>query len=185
MHSGDQDYVDPDFVGIQQAEAETGYSITTGKYNHNSNDASEESEDHFPPQSQLPEDQQSPTIGEIESIFMSLIQQGFLRGFISRPHHAIGSTAATVSAGARFAIPGSKARGGPVNAGFPGIYSTILANSDDEGMVPGWVREENLGGGGGHIRATSGFGGGAAVGAGGSMAGRVVNLSGARPVGAS
>lgn len=169
--SNGDDYVDPDFRGIQVAEAETGFSISSGTYSSNDTDGSRGSQDHFPSHSQLPDDQQSPTIGEIEAIFMSLIQQGFLKGFISRP--------ATGTTGPRFAIPGSKAEGGPINKGFPSIYATITSNNADEGTVPGRVRVEDVGGGGGHIRATSGLGGG-----GGSMAGRVVNLSGARPVGA-
>ncbi len=170
-----EDYVDPEFRGIRAAEADTGFSVDSGTYNYN--DGTQGGGDHFPPQSSLPDDQQSPTIAEIEAIFMSLIQQGFLKGFISRP--------ATGTTGPRFAIPGSKAKGGPINAGFPSIHATITQNNSDEGVVPGWVREENVGGGGGHIRATSGLGGGGGGGGdGGSMAGRVVNLSGARPVGA-
>ena len=167
--SGDE-YVDPEFRDIQPAEAETGFSITSGTYSSNSTDGSRDSQDHFPPPSHLPFDLQSPTISEIEAIFMSLIQQGFLKGFISR----------SATSGLRFAIPGSKAEGGPINKGFPSIYATITSNNADEGTIPGRVRVEDVGGGGGHIRATSGLGGGG----GASMAGRVVNLSGARPVGA-
>ena len=114
---------------------------------------------------------------------MSLIQQGFLKGFISRPATSTTGTT-TIGPGPRFAIPGSKAEGGPINKGFPSIYATITSSNADEGAVPGRVRVEDVrGGGGGHSRATSGLGGGGG-GGGGSMAGRVVNLSGARPVGA-
>jgi nuclear mRNA export protein PCID2/THP1 len=154
------DYVDPDFRGIEAAQVETAFDIDTGTYTYNS---SSQYEDHFPPESGLSPEQQSPTASEIESIFLSLIQQGFLSGFVSHSQQ-----------GARFAIPGSKAD--PVGKGFPNIYAVVSANNSEEGIVPGWVREESLGRGGMHLRAGSG-------GSGASMAGRVVNLSGARPVG--
>jgi hypothetical protein len=95
---------------------------------------------------------QMPTLLEIEGITASLVQQGFLHGFISHSQ-------------SRFAILGSKNRGGPLNAGFPLIWNVIKtrAGAGEDGMVevPGWVREERKMGMGG-----------------------VVNLSGiARPVG--
>ena len=174
MQSNSDDYIDPEFRDIQSAEAETGFSIASGTYTSSTTDGSRDTQDHFPPPSELLDDQQSPTTGEIEAIFMSLIQQCFLKGFISR----------SATSGLRFAIPGSKAEGGPINKGFPSIYATIVQSNADEGTIPGRVRVEDVGGGGGHIRATSGLGGAGAGGRGGSMAGRVVNLSGARPVGA-
>jgi hypothetical protein len=63
----------------------------------------------------------------------------------------------------RFAIPGSRVRGA-LPTGFPNIWETIFAREREDDSVPGWVRPPPPG----------------ALGAGG---GRVVNLSGARPVG--
>ncbi|KAL9106887.1 MAG: hypothetical protein Q9227_008135 [Pyrenula ochraceoflavens] len=63
----------------------------------------------------------------------------------------------------RFAIPGAKARG-PLATGFPNIWEQVTSDCSD--YVPGWVREETSN--------RPAFGGG----------GRVVNLRGARPVGA-
>lgn len=92
-----------------------------------------------------------PEYLEVEAIVASLVQQGLLHGYIS---HAQG----------KFAIVGSKQRGGPLNAGFPRVWEVLKARAEAEGKdaeVPGWVRNERKGGMGG-----------------------VVNLSGiARPVG--
>jgi hypothetical protein len=92
-----------------------------------------------------------PDLVEIEAIVASLVQQGLLHGFIS---HNQG----------KFAILGSKQRGGPLNAGFPTVWSVLKERAESDGRdteVPGWVRGERKGGMGG-----------------------VVNLSGiARPVG--
>ena len=63
----------------------------------------------------------------------------------------------------RFAITGSKA-GGALAAGFPNVWQVISGKFDDE--VPGWVRETKT------SRPRAG-------------PGMVVNLSGARPVGAA
>ena len=62
-------------------------------------------------------------------------------------------------------------------AGFPSVFEVVKARMEEEGggRVPGWVREEDLSQKVGGMRA-----GGAGM---SSMAGRVVNLSGARPVG--
>ncbi|KAI9815204.1 MAG: hypothetical protein M1832_005539 [Thelocarpon impressellum] len=67
----------------------------------------------------------------------------------------------------RFAILGSKSKGA-LNAGFPAPWS-VLKPSDDQ-TVPGWVKEEARG----PMMAGRAFG-----------PGMVVNLSGARPAGAS
>lgn len=95
-----------------------------------------------------------PEIENVEAIVASLVQQGFLHGFISHKLQ-------------RFAILGTKQHGGALNAGFPEPYKVMqgLAKSsggDDASMsIPGWERKER----------TAGVGG-------------VVNLSGiARPVG--
>lgn len=92
-----------------------------------------------------------PDLVQVEAIVASLVQQGLLHGFIS---HGQG----------KFAILGSKQRGGPLNAGFPSVWEALDERAKSEGRhaeVPGWVRGERKGGMGG-----------------------VVNLSGiARPVG--
>jgi nuclear mRNA export protein PCID2/THP1 len=92
-----------------------------------------------------------PKYPEIESMVASLVQQGLLHGYIS---HGL----------RKLAIQGSKQRGGPLNAGFPGVWEVIKSRAENDGReseVPGWVRVERKGGMGG-----------------------VVNLSGiARPVG--
>lgn len=98
-----------------------------------------------------------PDMLEIEAIVASLVQQGFLHGFVS---HNL----------SRFAILGAKQRGGALKAGFPAPWKVIKnrvesggggASGGEKVLVPGWVREERKG-----------------------MAGGVVNLSGiARPVG--
>ncbi|TVY54335.1 PCI domain-containing protein [Lachnellula cervina] len=92
-----------------------------------------------------------PDLLEIEAIVASLVQQGLLGGFIS---HNQG----------KFAILGAKIRGGPLNAGFPGVWEVVKARAEREGKnteVPAWVRSERK-----------------------APMGGVVNLSGiARPVG--
>jgi len=95
---------------------------------------------------------QQPDIVAIEAIVASLVQQDLLHGFIS---HNQG----------KFAILGSKQRGGPLKAGFPGVWETMAKRAEEDKRVddvPGWVRKE---------RAQA-------------MLGGVVNLTGiARPVG--
>lgn len=92
-----------------------------------------------------------PQYIEIEAIVASLVQQGLLHGYVS---HLQG----------KFAILGSKQRGGPLNAGFPTVWEVLKTRAELEGRdaeVPGWVRTERK-----------------------AAMGGVVNLSGiARPVG--
>ncbi len=66
----------------------------------------------------------------------------------------------------RFAIQGAK-RKGALAAGFPNVWEVIKSRPDDE--VPGWKKDVSQGG-----AVAGGFG-----------PGMVVNLSGARPVGAA
>ncbi|KAL8795631.1 MAG: hypothetical protein Q9195_001869 [Heterodermia aff. obscurata] len=96
-----------------------------------------------------------PSIDTVESTVASLVDQDLLHGFIS--HKSL-----------KFAITGSKSTGG-LAAGFPNVWQVISGRFDEE--VPGWVREE---------KSSSGFGVGRGAGP-----GMVVNLSGARPVGAA
>ena len=98
-----------------------------------------------------------PDMNIIEFIMASLVDQDLLHGFIS--HRML-----------RFAITGSKGPGA-LAAGFPNVWHVIREGMDDE--VPGWVREPK----------PSAFGAAASGRAAGP--GMVVNLSGARPVGAA
>ncbi|KAH8590517.1 COP9 signalosome-like protein complex subunit 12 [Bisporella sp. PMI_857] len=92
-----------------------------------------------------------PNLLEVEAIIASLIQQKLLKGYISHAHK-------------KFAILGSKQRGGPLTAGFPSVWTALKTRAEEEGRaeeVPGWVKNER------------------------KRIGGVVNLSGiARPVGA-
>ena len=150
--------LDADFVDLENALAETGFDIATGTYNG----SKAAQRNPFAPSTD--EAEQSPTLPEIESTFLSLIQQGFLKGFV-------------LHVNPRFAVPGAGTRGWR-KAGFPGVFRAILEREEvgvtevfgikealGEVRVPGWVRDGDLAGGGG--------GGG----------GRVVRLSGARAVG--
>lgn len=67
-----------------------------------------------------------PDMLEVECIVASLVDQGFLNGFIS--HKQL-----------RFAITGAKKKGA-LAAGFPNMWEVIKSRSDDE--VPGWRRDE-------------------------------------------
>ena len=96
------------------------------------------------------------TMVEVEAIVCSLIEQGFMHGYISHKQK-------------KFAIQRGKERGPgtAVRIGFPSVYGVIAAKArakGEEGYVPAWVRDGAQGGGV--------LGGGA-----------VVNLSGARPAG--
>jgi nuclear mRNA export protein PCID2/THP1 len=90
-----------------------------------------------------------PNLVEIEAIVASIVQQGLLHGFIS---HNQG----------KFAIIGSKQRGGPLNAGFPEVWEALKARAQkgDDFEIPGWVLKERAG-----------------------MGGTVVHLTSARPIG--
>ena len=152
-------YVDADFAGLGAAIAETGFDPETGTYSDANIDHSFDTNGD-PDGSSEP----TPTMYEVESIFLSLIQQTLLRGFV-------------LHANPRFAIPGSQRYGGPVQTGFPNVWETLSKKSDSD-AVPGWVRMEDL------SPEISGIGGMASGRANTSMAGKVVRLSGARPVGA-
>ena len=66
-----------------------------------------------------------PTMDTVESIVASLVEQGFLHGFISHSSH-------------RFAITGAKTAP-PLQVGFPKVWEVIKGRADTE--VPGWVKE--------------------------------------------
>lgn len=100
-------------------------------------------------------DKPSTLLREIESILASLLTQGLMRGYLTHRNP-------------RFAIPGARLRGA-LPTGFPNVWQTIYARESEDTGVPGWVQPPSP-------MAM----GGAATLAGG---GRVVNLSGAKPVG--
>lgn len=96
----------------------------------------------------------TPMMREIESILASLLTQGLMRGFLTHRNP-------------RFAIPGARLRGA-LPTGFPNVWQTIYARESEDDNVPGWVQQPAP-----TVQPVSGGGGGS----------RVVNLSGARPVG--
>lgn len=96
----------------------------------------------------------TPMMREVESILTSLLTQGLMRGFLTHRNP-------------RFAIPGARLRGA-LPTGFPNVWQTIYARESEDDNVPGWVQQPAP-----MVQPVSGGGGG----------GRVVNLSGARPVG--
>ena len=102
-----------------------------------------------------------PNMQEIESVAASLVSQDLIHGFLS---HNL----------KRFAILGSKQRGGPLNAGFSEPWPTMRNRAEEANMtggemeVSGWVTK---------VKSAGEFG----LGLGG-----LVNLSGiARPVGST
>ena len=97
---------------------------------------------------------QSETIRNLESILASLLTQDLMRGYLTHKNP-------------RFAIPGARIKG-ILPTGFPNVWQTIYARESQDDHVPGWVRPAPV---------ANPFGAGAA-------GGRVVNLSGARPVSA-
>lgn len=85
----------------------------------------------------------NPGIADVEAIVASLVQQGFLHGFVSHKLQ-------------RFAILGAKQRGGALNAGFPEPWKVMQEEAQSSGYdasmpVPGWVREERTVGLGGVV----------------------------------
>lgn len=110
--------------------------------------------DNYAEDNDVESDQPSLLVREIESILASLLTQGLMRGYLTHRNP-------------RFAIPGARLRGA-LPTGFPNVWQTISTREQEDSSVPGWVKPPPP--------ATFG----AAATAGG---GRVVNLSGARPVG--
>jgi nuclear mRNA export protein PCID2/THP1 len=162
--------LDADFHDLDAALAETNFSLEDGIYSDSHATSATGTPNPFAPSTK--EEEQSPTLAEIESIFLSLISQGLLKGFVLHNNP-------------RFAVPGAAKSGDGWRSGFPNVHRAILrAQGVDVGQgqgkdrekvnmaleamegVPGWVGEGSLGAGGG--------GGG-----------RVVNLRGARAVGVS
>ncbi|KAL2408596.1 hypothetical protein ABEF93_005356 [Exophiala dermatitidis] len=124
----EEDYVDPEFADIDAAINETGFEPETGQY------LDEYIGQHVPA---VGEHEDLPTMAEVESVVLSLIQQGLLRGF-------------TLHTNPRFAIPGSQKAGGPMRAGFPPVWSVIMSKATEQ-VVPGLVEEGNLSSEGGRV----------------------------------
>ncbi|KAG5998167.1 hypothetical protein E4U52_001533 [Claviceps spartinae] len=75
------------------------------------------------------------TLKDVEMMVATLIEQGFMHGFIAHGQ-------------ARFAIIGAKAKG-PVVAGWPGVWQAILGREYEEDFdirdVPGWIKGQRAG----------------------------------------
>ena len=148
--------IDIEFAGVEDAISETGFDIGSGAYAGLTEHQIEQSRSNGINTTHFKQEIH-PTMEEVESIMASLIQQDLIVGFLTHNNP-------------RFAIPGAKIRGA-LAVGFPSTWEVIKARKQGT-QVPGWVKEydpSNTSAGG----SFGGFGGG----------GRVVNLSGARPVG--
>lgn len=100
-----------------------------------------------------------PDMNGVFSKMSALIHQGFLGGYLAYARQ-------------RFAIQGARVKGA-MSAGFPNIWQTVEKRCDE--VVPGWkIDDKKQIGGFGGVAKSGGFG-----------PGQVINLSGARPVGAS
>lgn len=179
------EYIDPDFADVDVAMQECNYQEFTegfdsGYYDDNGrwidlSDTNQADEDDDTADEGYVDDanNKAPLMLEIESIFSSLIEQDLLHGYL-------------VHANPRYAIPNSKARGA-LATGFPNIWQVLSNKNGGEDVdVPGWVQDEKVQQSsgptpfGGKLGLAGGFGAAAPFGGGG----RVVNLSGAKPVGA-
>ncbi|KAI5297358.1 hypothetical protein KEM55_004813 [Ascosphaera atra] len=109
-----------------------------------------------------------PSTSEIEAILSSLLTQDLLHGYLTHKNP-------------RFAIPGAKTKGA-LATGWPNVWRTIETRESADAHVPGWVRSpaelKSASNAIANARAVSASPGPAL-----GMGGRVVNLSGARPVG--
>lgn len=116
--------IDPEFEGVDDAIRDTGFDIDLGQYD----------DEYIGQDSQSVMESSSaaswPPMSEVESVVLSLIQQGLLKGF-------------ALHTNPRFAIPGSQKAGGPMKAGFPQVWNIIRANASNV-PVPGWVEAQNL-----------------------------------------
>jgi len=97
-------YIDPDFEGVEELD---------------------ESNDSAHGELKFVKEPILPDMLEIESIVSSLIEQGFLNGFIS---HKL----------KKFGIQGARQKGA-LQAGFPNVWEVVKSRNSDE--VPGWKKE--------------------------------------------
>ncbi len=146
--------VDSEFAGMEDVAVDTGFDLKSGTY-IGPNENQREPLASNGAVMKHSKRQLHPTIDEVESIMASLIQQDLIVGFLTHNNP-------------RYAIPGAKTRGA-LAVGFPSIWPVIKARKQGD-QVPGWVKEDNVS----NVFSGGAFGGGG---------GRVVNLSGARPVG--
>jgi nuclear mRNA export protein PCID2/THP1 len=121
-------YVDQEFDDLDEAVEEHGFDLDTGSYHDQHSD---DVNGHVSAETEMngtsaAEDEESPTMAEVESIMASMLQQGLLNGFLTHTNP-------------RFAVPGSKAGGGALKVAFPTIWQTISTRSTNE--VPGWVKD--------------------------------------------
>lgn len=145
LEAGEDEYVDPEFV-------DSGYESTGSEemYHEAGGEKCVHAADYLALRDSTPE--------EVNSVVLSLISQGLLRGFVAHDKNDLLQS--------RFAIPGVNKAGGQ-NAwreqGFPSIFEVLQTKEEanDAGTVPGWVTEEKA--------KTEG--------------GRVIHITGARPVG--
>ena len=159
-------YVDPDFEGVEDLEVEDdeGYDSTEfggeSAFGGSSATGANAGSDDMLGHKDDDDDLLLPDSMDMESVCSSLIDQGFLNGWISR-----GKTV-------RVAIKGATQRGTALAAGFPNPWEVIKARMIEEGGddVPGWKKAV----------APSGGGFGAPFGP-----GNVVHLSNARPAGSN
>ncbi|OAX79884.1 hypothetical protein ACJ72_05794 [Emergomyces africanus] len=105
----------------------------------------------------------SRLVRDLESVLASLLVQDLMRGYLTHKNP-------------RFAIPGARVKG-PLPTGFPNVWRTIYAKESKDEQVPGWVKPAPKPGFGQNTRRL-------APSLASGMGGRVINLSGARPVGA-
>ncbi|RMZ87576.1 hypothetical protein DV736_g5193, partial [Chaetothyriales sp. CBS 134916] len=150
------DYVHPDFANLTPTLSHTGFNLSSGTYSSSPATDLERTAAAaaaaaaggteliglFPPRrrhkSENPDQEDQsvfPTIWTIENTFLSLIHQGLLAGFVAHGGAAEGRQ--------RWAIAGAKARGGPLPAGFPVVYTAIIDRAgklaDDVDRIPGWL----------------------------------------------
>lgn len=148
---------DSEFAGMEDAIVETGFNIVSGIYDGADDHHERKVRTNRVDAKHLKQDAH-PTIEEVECIMASLIQQDLICGFLTHNNP-------------RFAIPGAKAKGA-LAVGFPAVWE-VIKGRERSTEVPGWVREDERG------KIVVGGGSFGSLGGGG----RVVNLSGARPVG--
>lgn len=104
----------------------------------------------------------TPFMEEVESVLASLLTQDLMRGYLTHRNP-------------RFAIPNARQKGA-LPTGFPNVWQTIYARESEDNHVPGWVKPSQKSLGDETPARTPGP-------LAAAMGGRVVNLSGARPVG--
>lgn len=174
-HPPDSDFSGPDCIPAQATEATyhtdfddyaapDGFFDSQGEWQDNPSGALVDGE----PSGDYDQYELNPYLGgkdrdqllmaELESILASLLTQGLMRGYLTHKNP-------------RFAIPGARLKGA-LPTGFPNVWQTISARESEDESVPGWVQQPPQTAFKSRPNTFDAAGGG-----------RVVNLSGARPVG--